>query len=493
MNASDIIKLLQDKTVEHDQVDFKVKGLSIDSREVGMDYCFIAFKGVNEDAHSYIKAAIDKGAKMIIYDKNHEFEDLNKGDFKDVIFAGVKDTKAAAGRVSAEFFDRPSEKLNIIGITGTNGKTTISFLLEHIFRESGFESGLIGTVHYRISDHIMPSKNTTPDVIKLNHLFQHMVDHGLRYCVMEVSSHALDQRRVEGIDFNSAIFTNLSPEHLDYHENMEEYFKAKARLFESLNYNKNAIINIDDVFGMRLKVLTKAKILDYGIENKDAMVRAENIDLGIDQTRFKIITPWGKQQVKTHLIGRHNVYNILAAVCAGILAEIDLKHIVKAVETLRFVPGRLEKVATDSNFTVFVDYAHTEDALKKVLSTLRELAPRKIITVFGCGGDRDREKRPLMGKAASSLSDYVILTNDNPRSELPMEIIKEIEEGFMPGFKSYEVLLNRRLAIKRALELAQDRDFVLIAGKGHETYQIFNDKTIDFDDRKTVQELGVKK
>ncbi len=485
MNASEIIGLLG-QSINQEGLDFTVRGLALDSRQVGRDYCFFACPGALEDGHDYIDAAVKAGARLVIYEQEHPGVDTGRPG---VIFAAVPDVRKIVAVVSSRFFGNPSEKLKITGITGTNGKTTVSFFLDRIFAENGIHSGLIGTIKYRVNDHTLPAKNTTPDALRINHLFRHMIDHGLTHCIMEVSSHALDQHRVEGIAFENVVFTNLTPEHLDYHKNMDDYFRVKAKLFESIDAQKYAIINADSEYGQKLKSLTKANILDYGIDNKQAAIRAEGITLGLKRTVFNLVTPWGRKKVQSGIIGRHNVYNVLAAAAVALRENIPLEEIVRAMKKLDFVPGRLERVGKGTTFQVFVDYAHTDDALQNVLTALRELSPRKIITVFGCGGDRDHSKRPRMGRVAAQLSDYVILTNDNPRGEKPAQIIKEIQGGFSADFKDFRVVLNRKTAIEQALKLARRRDFVLIAGKGHETYQIFDGMTIKFDDRKIVSEI----
>lgn len=492
MNASDVIKILNlEKNDICNFVEFQLRGISIDSRSMSSDYCFIALAGNNFDGHDFIAKAIDKGARLIIYERGHiqPADYFNCSKNRKVVFVAVNNPRVIAGIIAAEFFKNPDQSLKIIGITGTNGKTTVSFLTEHIFKENGINTGVVGTIHYKIADNVIPAKNTTPDPINLQLLLKQMVDHKLTHAIMEVSSHALDQFRVNGINFQIAVFTNLTHDHLDYHKDKEKYFTAKSSLFKLLNNKSWAVINIDDRYGMRLKKMTSANILDYAIENRKAAVFAEDIKFGLKETRFTVVSPQGKIQVQTKLIGRHNVYNILACVSIGIIENLSLNSIAQAVKTIKFIPGRLERVQNEYPFEIFIDYAHTDDALKNVLSVLRELKPNKIITVFGCGGDRDTAKRPLMGTVASQHSDYLILTNDNPRNEEPESIIEDIKSGFDQSYLNYEVLPDREKAITRAIKLAGAGDFVLIAGKGHETYQIFKDKTTEFDDRKIVREI----
>lgn len=489
ITAKQILKLLEINLENYNFNDFLIKGLSTDSREVSPDYIFVAIQGSLDDGHNFIAQAVQKGARLIIYENGKKEKVLHHLGNKKVLFAGVDYPRQILGKLACEFFNYPGKKLKVIGITGTNGKTTTTFLIESLLKEDNLRPGVIGTIHYKIGDHLLSAKNTTPDAIKLQHLFWHMVEHGLTHAVMEVSSHALAQGRVDGIEFNTAVFTNLTQDHLDYHKDLDDYFSAKTKLFIGLKKQHNAVINIDSGYGERLKEMTQAKIFDYGIKNQKAMIKAEEIKLKLDHTLFKVNTPKGKLDIKTNLIGRHNIYNILACIGVGLAEGLNFDAIAKAIEKVESVPGRLERIDAKGGFKVFVDYAHTDDALKNVLSTLRELRPNKIITVFGCGGDRDKKKRPLMGKVTSQLSDFLVLTNDNPRSEEPERIIEDIKTGFALNFNNYAVILDRQKAIAQAVSLAKENDFVLIAGKGHETYQIFKDKTIDFDDRRIVQEV----
>ncbi|MBU1087773.1 MAG: UDP-N-acetylmuramoyl-L-alanyl-D-glutamate--2,6-diaminopimelate ligase [Candidatus Omnitrophica bacterium] len=482
MQAFQALKILGKNREDYQFADFALRGLSLDSRTVALDYCFVAINGANRDGSGFIQAAIDKGARLIVYEQDNKPVKLKAADR--VVFVEVDNARISAGKLAAEYFHNPGAKLNSIGITGTNGKTTISYLIEHILRTNGLNSGIIGTIQYKISDHIVPAINTTPDAIKLQHLLRQMVEHNLSHNIMEVSSHALDQHRVEGIKFKTAVFTNLTHDHLDYHKTREEYFAAKATLFSGLSIDSTAIINSDDPYAEKLKQLTKAKVISYAVNDKTAEIRAKDIVLDLTKTSFTLV--WDKTEylIQTNLIGRYNVYNLLAAIGAAMAEGISISQIKASLKTIEQVRGRLERIKHDQGFEVFIDYAHTDDALRNVLSTLRELKPNQLITVFGCGGDRDQKKRGLMGNIASRLSDFVILTNDNPRSEDPLRIIEQIKSGFLEQFKAYEIIPQRDKAIQRACGLAGQRDFVLIAGKGHETNQVFKDKTIEFDDKK---------
>jgi len=489
MNAKELIGVLDLNPDDFLSEDFTVKGISIDSRQVGSDYCFIALRGNSANGHDFIPQAIENGARLIIYEQGQSLKSSFAKDKENVIFIPVSQPRRDLSKLAARFYGKPAEKLKLIGITGTNGKTTVSFLIENMLQYNQSNPAVIGTIHYKIADHIIPAKNTTPDAIKIQHLFLHMVEHSVTHAIMEVSSHALDQLRTQGLNFRIGVFTNLTHDHLDYHKDMETYFLAKAQLFINLTSNDCAVINADDECGLRLINMTKAKILDYGINNHNAKVRAQDLKLGLEESSFTVITPWGKIKLVTKFIGRHNIYNILACICVGLQEDISLECIKSAIEVMALVPGRLERVQHKQPFEVFIDYAHTDDALKNVLSCLRQLQPRRIITVFGCGGDRDKKKRPLMGKVATMMSDFLIITNDNPRTEQPEKIVEDILSGFNPEFGNYKVVLDRKQAIEQAMALAKEGDFILVAGKGHETCQIFADKIVDFDDRKIVTQI----
>jgi len=458
-----------------------VKGISCNSKNVSDGFIFVAIKGNRQDGNKFIREAIDRGAKAVIVDDARRFK---AGGKMKVPFIAVKDTRIALARLAAEFYGNPSSKIKVIGITGTNGKTTITYLLEALLKKAGFSPAVIGTINYRFKNKIIVSKNTTPGPVELESMLADMSNEGGDYCLMEVSSHALHQDRVEGINFHSAIFTNLTQDHLDYHKTLENYFKNKAKLFKNLSRDAFAVINNDDSYGKRLKKLTRGKIITYGIDT-DARVMARDIEFDCKRTKFRLVCPEGKIILNSRLIGKHNVYNILAAVAWGISQGIKLSTIKSAIEGFDFVPGRLQRVVSKSGFSVFVDYAHTEDALKNVINSLRQLCKKRIIVVFGCGGERDKTKRPKMGKVVTRLSDFAIITNDNPRSECPLDIIKDIKKGITKN--NYCVIPDRLQAIKKSLSLAGPGDIVLVAGKGHENYQIAKDKVTHFDDQEAVR------
>ncbi len=459
--------------------DFEVRGISCNSKNVGENFIFVAVKGSREDGNRFIDEAISKGAKAIIV------QSAKAQTSKKVPFIEVKDVRKALAKLAAEFYGKPSREIKVVGITGTNGKTTVSYLIEALLKEAGATPAVIGTINYRFKDKIIPAKNTSPGPIELQSFLSDMLKEGINYAIVEVSSHALDQNRIEAIDFHSAIFTNLTQDHLDYHKTLKNYFRAKAKLFKDIDSNAFVIINNDDKYARKLKKITAARIITYGIEN-NAEVSAKDIRFDYQHTEFCLLSPQGKINLRSQLIGRHNVYNILATVAWAQKEGLDLSIIKSAIERLSFVPGRLERIDFDGNFGVFVDYAHTEDALRNIIQTLRCLSCNRLIVVFGCGGERDRTKRPKMGRVVSELSDFAIITNDNPRSEDPEAIIRDIKRGIRKA--NFCVIPERMEAIKKSLSVAKLGDIVLVAGKGHETYQILKDKILHFDDRQAVRE-----
>lgn len=481
MRLKQLIKSLYNCDYSHLE-DFEVRGITCNSKEVLENFIFVAIKGSKTDGHQFIEEAINKGAKAVIIQR--QSAKVSKCQ-NSVNLIKVDDTRSALAKLAIEFYGNPSQNLKVVGITGTNGKTTVSYLIEAILIEAGFTPAVIGTVNYRFKDKVILSKNTTPPATQIQAMLSDMLKENINYAIMEVSSHALDQDRTAGINFHSAIFTNLTHDHLDYHHTLEDYFQAKAKLFKNLDTSSFAIINEDDEYGRRLKKLTRAKIITYGIKNQADIV-ARNIKSDIRHTEFSLTTIDGKINFKSRLIGYHNAYNILAAVSWAKTEGLDLSVIKSTLEKFYFVPGRLERIDFDGDFSIFVDYAHTEDALCNVIRSLRALTSNKIIVVFGCGGERDKTKRPKMGYIVSELADFALITNDNPRSEDPQDIIEDIKKGIKK--ENFCVMLDRKEAIKKSLSLAKSGDIVLIAGKGHENYQILKDRIIDFDDRKVVRE-----
>lgn len=482
MKLKQLIKTLDTVQLDSTVKDFAVKGISCDSQKVYPDYIFVAIKGNCQDGHRFIQEAIKRGARAILFqDRQLKFKDL-----RDVYFIRVDESRRVLTRLAAEFYGNPLRKLKVTGITGTNGKTTVSYLIEALLKKKELPSAVIGTVNYRFKDKIIPAKNTTPGPLELQSLFAEIQKNGIKFVIMEVSSHALSQDRTAGVDFYSAIFTNLTQDHLDYHKTIKDYFQAKAKLFKGLNANSFAVLNHDDIYSRRLKSLTSAKIISYGIRNKSD-VFARDIKFNLAKTEFLLITPSGEINIKTQLIGKHNVYNILAAVAWAEEIGIDLSNIKSVLEEFSYIPGRLEEISNKGGLAIFVDYAHTEDALENVIKGLRKVSNgSRIIVVFGCGGERDKDKRPKMGRVVSALADYAIITNDNPRSEDPQDIIQQIKKGIKKN--NYYIIPDRLEAIKKSLILAKKGDIVLIAGKGHENYQILKDRTIHFNDREAVKE-----
>lgn len=462
----------------------KISSIEHDSRKVSDGSLFVCMEGAHVDGHNFINQAKEKGAVAIL--TTHENISLPEK----ISALVVPDMLNSLAVLVPYFYDYPSKKMRVIGITGTNGKTTTTYLIREILKRAGFKVGLIGTIQMMIGEEIFPMHNTTPNVIDLQHIFCEMRDANVDFVVMEVSSHALAEHRVSGIEFDTAIFTNLTQDHLDYHKTMENYKLTKAKLFEMVSRSgrkegKTAVINLDDAASAEMLKHSLCEKITYGIE-KNSDLRAEKISVRADGMNFSV----GEMNLNLHITGIFNVYNVLAAIGAAKAEKISPEIIKTALENFRSVPGRFERIFADIPFAIIVDYAHTPDGVKNVLETARQIAKNKIITVFGCGGDRDKTKRPIMGRIAAELSDIVIATSDNPRTEDPEEILREVEIGVKEkiGDKVHECITDRRQAIFRAVEIAQAGDVILILGKGHENYQILKDKTIHFDDREVAQE-----
>ena len=480
--------------------DFEIEGISEDSRTVGKNFLFFARRGAKASGLQFIQEAASKGAVVAVAE-----EEVPQSPIPVVRVDSIAE---AQPRLADKFYGSPSRELALVGVTGTNGKTTFTYLLEAIGRAAGWRVGVIGTINYRVpragdgEQEVLPAPNTTPNALELQKLFRLFCERKTDLAVMEVSSHALALGRVDEVEFDGAVFTNLTQDHLDFHQTMEQYFEAKAKLFQMIKPSpksvrpgrkaapgKFSIVNLDDPSGARLVSLSSVPAKTYAIDAA-ADFRAKEVRLTPQETRFVLASPSGDIPVRLQLLGLHNVYNALSAAAAALELGIAPETVVRGLESVEFIPGRLEPVQCGQDFTVLVDYAHTEDALKNVLSILRQFARKRLITVFGCGGDRDRSKRPLMGTAAVNLSDWVVVTSDNPRTEDPQKITLDIEVGIhRTGKNNYEVVVDREKAIEKALKMAKKDDIVLLAGKGHETYQIFADRTIHFDDREVARDI----
>lgn len=467
--------------------DREIGQIDYDSRKVQKGSLFVAIPGAKDDGHRHAEEAIGRGAVAVVCEK-----DLSPSlsfPAPHIPFIQVPDARRALAQMAAHFYGHPAERLTLIGITGTNGKTTTAYLVESILKAAGHQAGYIGTLGYRCGDHLEQTCLTTPEAPDLQRILQEMAEQGTSHVVLEVSSHSLTLHRVEGCCFPVGVFTNLTGDHLDFHGTMEEYFSAKQRLFRELGVEV-AVINRDDPWGRSILDSSGARPLTYGLESP-ADICAREIRLTQSRLSFTARTPAGEVALESNLIGRHNLYNILAAIGVSHTLGLNGEQVRQGVRALKGVPGRFERVEMGQDFAVMVDYAHTDDALRRVLSAARELTPGRLILVFGCGGDRDRSKRPRMGEVGANHSDYAIITSDNPRSEDPQAIVREVELGFRQAPSAsgrYEVEMDRRQAIQRAISLARSGDTVVIAGKGHETYQILNDRVIHFDDREVARQ-----
>lgn len=464
--------------------DIEITGLCYDSRGIQPGNVFFALRGDRLDGNEFVPAALERGAVAIVTD----VKSLSAPP--SICLVTVDDARRALALAAAAYYGEPTRTLRVAGITGTNGKTTTAYLLHSIFSQTGASSGLIGTIEYRIGHRVLAARNTTPESLDLQKYLAEMRDQGCRHVAMEVSSHALEMHRVDGCRFSAAVFTNLTRDHLDFHRTMDRYFAAKKKLFLGLESPPPewAVLNIDDEYGAQLAVGWPGKKLTYGLQAPaDVCPRAMEYSFhGLD---FTADTPGGPLLIESSLVGPPNVYNILAAVATSIALGFDMQTIRQGIRNLRAVSGRFERVMCGQPFAVVVDYAHTDDALRNIILAARRLTRQRVITVFGCGGDRDRSKRPLMGEVAGRLSDFTILTSDNPRSEDPLRIIADAVVGLQRTSDRYAVEPDRTKAIRRALEEAREGDIVLLTGKGHETYQILGEKTIHFDDREVARDI----
>ena len=458
-----------------------IAGLDYDSRRVDPGFVFFAFPGAKVDGRRFAAAAMERGAVAVV-------SDLPAPEGWTAPWIKVEHGRPALAQAARNFYGSPDRRLALTGITGTNGKTTTAFIIDEMLRSAGRTTALVGTIEYRLGAKRLPAVNTTPESLDLYRLFHELEEAGGTHVTMEVSSHALAVGRVQGMTFHTAVFTNLTRDHLDFHQTMENYFAAKMLLFHPASGAppKWAAINRDDEWGRRIEPAPETRALWYGF-GEGATVQARDVKMNFEGVRFTVDSEGGSFAVHSPLVGRMNVYNILAAVSAGISYDLAPDVIAHGVAECGAVPGRFERIREGQPFLVVVDYAHTDDALRNVISVARELAPKRVITLFGCGGDRDRSKRPLMGMAAGELSDFVVLTSDNPRSEDPLDIINDALVGLRRFDTPHAVEPDREKAIRIALHEAKPGDVVILAGKGHETYQITGSNSIHFDDREVAR------
>ncbi len=460
-----------------------VAGLEYDSRKTGMNFLFFAFPGARADGRRFAQQAVERGAIAVV-------SELPPPEGFQGNWIEVEHGRHALAVAARNFYGAPDERVELTGITGTNGKTTTSYLVDSILRAAGKTTALIGTIEYRLAGRVLPAVNTTPESLDLVRLLAQLESLDGTHATMEVSSHALALGRVYGLRFHTAVFTNLTRDHLDFHNSMEDYFAAKRELFLGAGGPPPAaaVLNRDDSYSARIQPPTSTEIYWYGL-GKDAAVRASHISASLNGLRFQVQHARGTLAVESALVGRINVYNILAACATGLSYGLEPSAISGGIAACSAVPGRFERVDEGQPFLVVVDYAHTDDALRNAIAVARSLEPKRVLTLFGCGGDRDRTKRPMMGQVAAELSDFVILTSDNPRSEDPLDIMNDALVGVRRKDTPHVVEPDRATAIRRAIEEARAGDIVLLAGKGHETYQVLKDRTIAFDDREVAREM----
>lgn len=473
MKLSELLKNVKTDSI---YTDCEVSDITDKSNEITKACVFVCIKGNHFDGHSVAKQAEEMGAAAVIAEHD-------TGVKNQII---VESTRDAYSRICAAFYGNPAQKLKLIGVTGTNGKTTTTFLIKNIFDKLSIKSGLIGTVKNITGDKEYISSLTTPDSKELQRLYAEMVDSGCKYCIMEVSSQALAQGRVDGCHFDIALFTNLTQDHLDYHGTFENYAKAKRKLFEICD---TAVINADDEYAHVMVDSLPCKVYTFGVKTENTDFSAKNVKCFSDSVQYELLTPDNIGRINIKIPGRFTVYNSMGAAICAVLAGADFDSVISAVSQSKGVPGRVEVVDTDTDYTVLIDYAHSPDGLQNVISSLRETTDGRIITVFGCGGDRDRTKRPKMGKIVGDLADIAVVTSDNPRSEDPELIVKDVLEGMKNCKAQIKTLVNRTEAIKYAMSIAKAGDVVLLAGKGHETYQILNTGKIHYDEREVVADI----
>lgn len=483
VRALKLIKLLENtKIIRYSgNLDAEIEGIAYDSRKVSKNFLFICIRGSFSDGHDFIDKAVENGAVAVIVDKAVERAD--------VAVIQVENSRAAMPIIGANFYEHPTDELKLIGVTGTNGKTTTTYFIRSIMQHAEKEAGLIGTISVDVGSKKVESSRTTPESVDLQRIFRDMLSNGAEYGIMEVSSHSLEFGRVDQCRFQIGIFTNLTQDHLDFHGNFENYRRAKEKLFYKTT--KANIINIDDEHGRIICSRIKEQdtpLLTFGID-REANIMAKDIEINDEGIRFTLMTPEYEAIIRSSIPGKFSVYNSLAAASVAYVEGIGKEFICRGIEAAGFVPGRSEVLPLDKPYKIIIDYAHAPDGLENILKSIRHYAKGRIITVFGCGGDRDKTKRPIMGEIAGRLSDYAIITSDNPRSEDPNMIIDQIEEGMKTTNCDYICIENRKDAIRHAMMMAEASDIILLAGKGHEAYQVLKDKVIDFDEREIVKEL----
>ena len=474
---SSILKGINYEGIADDRI---ITGVFYDSRKIKKDSLFIAIKGFNADGHNYIKQAIESGANSILVDKNIDYK-------HEIPLLKVKNTRKAMSRIASNFFNDCSKNIKITGITGTNGKTSISHLVNHILQFNNYSTSSLGTLGFYGPNGNVNTGFTTPESLELQNIFKTLYNGGITHLNMEISSHAISLNRVDNVDVDIAVFTNLTSEHLDFHGNLDNYFNTKLKLFSRLSSKKIAIINNDDPYANKIINQTKAKVLTYGFDDKSDIF-PEEIKLSLTYSEFYIFYKKNRFKVRTKLVGDFNISNILASILVCLCLDVSINNVVRAINSFDFVPGRVESYKKSNGGVIIVDYAHTPDAFEKILSLVKKIKPNyKIITLFGCGGDRDSHKRSLMASISEKFSDRIIITNDNPRNEDPDKIINQIISGFR--LEKYQIIHNREKAVTQAVKNLEKKQVLLILGKGIEQSQIINDKKIYHSDIKIVKDL----
>ena len=476
MLLKDLIKDLDIFDVTGD-LNLEVNSIAYDSRKAKNGSLFVCVEGYKADGHKFISQAIENGTKALLVQREVEVPE-------GITVIRVKDTRYALASVADILNGHPSRKFNLVGVTGTKGKTTTTYMIKSILEAYGQKTGLIGTISNKIGNEVLPTDRTTPESYDLQELFGEMVEKEVDSVVMEVSSHALDLHRVSCSEFDIGVFTNLSRDHLDFHKTFENYLSAKIKLFKMC---KKGLVNIDSEYGRQVVESAECEVFTFAIDN-NADIKAVDVVKHADSVEFKVITPWFTGDIKVNIPGRFSVYNALGAIGSCALMGIPFEFIQKGLKNVT-VPGRAEVVPTDTNYTIIIDYAHSPDSLENILTTVKGYAPARVISLFGCGGDRDITKRPIMGEISGKYADFTIITSDNPRSEEPSAIINDIEEGIKKTDAAYITIVDRREAIKYAMQNSMPKDIIVLAGKGHETYIMLNDKTIHFDEREVVREI----